>query len=134
MTEQESMCLKVTDGQTIMCISRLSEAHGHGGGFILNLENPNEHVAIILTDQKSQSVVDWWGNVLEKSSNVVGQRFAQARKLAELTQSAAAKKTGIGINRLYELERGRRLPTNAELHKLEVAYKTDFADIKQVGE
>ena len=63
------------------------------------------------------------------SSQQLGERLADARKRAKLTQADVADRVGIARTTLVAIEKGERRPSNAELVKLGEILKTPIHDL-----
>jgi Zn-dependent peptidase ImmA (M78 family)/transcriptional regulator with XRE-family HTH domain len=67
------------------------------------------------------------------SSQQLGERLADARKRAKLTQAQVAEHLGLARTTLVAIEKGERRPTNAELMKLSDVLATSIHDLLREG-
>ncbi|HKY36951.1 MAG TPA: XRE family transcriptional regulator [Polyangiaceae bacterium] len=67
------------------------------------------------------------------SSQQLGERLADARKRAKLTQAQVAERLGIARTTLVAIEKGERRPSNAELVKLSQELSASVHDLLREG-
>ncbi len=67
------------------------------------------------------------------SSQQLGERLADARKRAKLTQAQLAEKLGMARTTLVAIEKGERRPTNAELVKAAAVVGASIHDLLREG-
>ena len=67
------------------------------------------------------------------SSQQLGERLADARKRAKLTQAQVAEQLGFARTTLVAIEKGERRPSNAELLKLSEVLSVEIHDLLREG-
>jgi transcriptional regulator with XRE-family HTH domain len=67
------------------------------------------------------------------SSQQLGERLADARKRAKLTQAQVAERVGVARTTLVAMEKGERRPSNTELVKLAGLLATEVHDLLREG-